>query len=111
MMRRHWNVEYQREVVALRTALAYPEGTTPYLQERAVLDDVIGAYAQVWQHVVELDRSLQKTKTLPRLFLCRPSLTDRTPLSLYRIFIRLGRQELTEREAISEIECLFSWLN
>jgi hypothetical protein len=106
-MRREWNIECQREAIALRTVLAYPEGTTPFLQERAVLDGVIDAYPAVWLRAVDLNRV---SRDAGRSYsLCRKSLLiDRVPLRLFRIFVLLGRQDITESQALSELEKFFN---
>ena len=103
-MRCDWNEEYQREVVALRTVLAYPEGTTPYLQNRQVLDDVIDAYPSVWRFAVDSERALYETTRLCNLFRREAALHERLPLRLFRVFVRLGRREISERQSFDEIE-------
>ena len=106
-MRREWNVECQREAIALRTVLAYPKGTTPFLQERTVLDDVIDAYPAVWLRAVELDRVSRDAGRSSRLRR-KSLLIDRVPLRLFRIFVQLGRQDITESQASSELEKFFN---
>jgi hypothetical protein len=103
MMRREWDVKYQREVVAIRTALACPTGTTPYLQNKQVMDDVINVYPAFWQLAVNLDRVSQETRRFDTPFRRDSSLNNRLPLRLFRIFVRLGRQDITGDRAIDEI--------
>ncbi|MFZ9479204.1 MAG: hypothetical protein ACO29T_09885 [Steroidobacteraceae bacterium] len=100
-------MEYQREAIALRTVLAYPKGTTPFLQERTVLDDVIDAYPAVWLRAVELDRVSRDAGRSSRLRR-KSLLIDRVPLRLFRIFVQLGRQDITESQASSELEKFFN---
>jgi len=107
MNRREWNLEYQREVIALRTMLAYPEDTTPFFQNKQVLDEVIEVYPEVWRHAVDVDRAVQEGRRPYSPLRRNSSLYDRVPLRLFRIFVRIGRQEVSESKALAEIDQLF----
>ena len=61
-MRREWNLEYQREIIALRTVWAFPTGITPWLQDKQVLEDVIDGYPAVWQFAINLDHATRQAR-------------------------------------------------
>lgn len=107
MMRREWDVKYQREVVALRTALAYPKGTTPYLQNKQVLADAIDTYPVVWRHAVDLDHAAREMRWFYRFARPKSLLAERLPLKVFRIFVRLGRMEINEDAATREISYFY----
>jgi len=114
MMRREWNLEYQREVIALRTMLAYPEDTTPYFQNKQVLDEVIEAYPEVWRHAVDLDRAASEARWSCRFSRRKSLLIERLPLKVFRILVRLGRMEISEEAASYEISGFYGnyrWQN
>jgi len=61
MNTREWDIDYRRYVIQLRTMLAHPEGSNPWLQSRQVLDEIVDVYpGREWSMV-----GLQRGKEFP----------------------------------------------
>lgn len=99
MSTREWDIDCRRYVIQLRTMLAHPEGSNPWLQSRQVLDEIVEVYPGVWDYAEQLDCVRQRSRSaLMRKLISKP-LKDRCPLRLYRVLVALGRQELSEQAA------------
>lgn len=108
MNTREWDVDYRRYVIQLRTMLAHPEGSNPWLQSRQVLDEIVEVYPGVWDYAEQLDCARQHSRSALIRKLSSNSLKDRCPIALYRILVELGRGTLGESQAMSEIDSVIS---
>lgn len=98
MTRQPWTLEHRRYVVALRTMLAHPAGSNPWFQIPQLLDEITEVYPDVWNLNAHRRKS-GLALTLRHTFLRALSYPARCPLRVYRVLVKLGRQEITEPEA------------
>jgi hypothetical protein len=102
MNRQPWTLEHRRYVVALRTMLAHPAGSNPCNQIPQVLDEITEVYPDVWSPNAH-SRKPGVAFNLRRTFLRALNYSPRCPLRVYRVLVKLGRQEITEHEATVSI--------
>ena len=104
MNTRKWDTEYHRYVIQLRTMIAHPEGSIPLFKIPQVLDEVVEAYPDLWSFATALDQSSRRLAP----WIPRPSRSqiykNRCPLKVYRLFVRVGRQEIDELAAKELLE-------
>jgi hypothetical protein len=98
MNRQPWTLEHRRYVVALRTMLAHPAGSNPWHQIPQVLDEITEVYPDVWNPNAHI-RKPGVMSNLLRTFFRTSTYSLRCPLRVYRVLVKLGRQELTEQDA------------
>lgn len=103
MNTREWDIDYRRYVIQLRTMLAHPEGSNPWLQSRQVLDEIVEVYPGVWDYADQNDQGRRRSRfSLMAKLDCRP-LKERCPIAVYRILVALGRGNLSELQATKKI--------
>ena len=108
MNTRETDIDYRRYEIQQRTMLAHPEGSNPWLQSRQVLDEIVEVYPSVWDYAEQLDCVRQRSRSaLMRKLISKP-LKDGCPIALYRILVELGRGNLGESQARSEIDSVIS---
>ena len=98
-----WTLEYRRYVVWLRTMLAHPAGSNPWFQIPQVLDEITEVYPDVWSPNAH-SKKPGVAFNLRRTFLRALNYSPRCPLCVYRVLVKLGRQEITEHEATVSIQ-------
>ena len=98
MNRQPWTLEHRRYVVALRTMLAHPAGSNPWHQIPQVLGEITEVYPDVWNPNAHI-RKPGVVSNLLRTVFRTSSYSARCPLRVYRVLVKLGRQEITEQES------------
>jgi len=110
--RNEFDNQFIRGVLALRTELAYPSrrrfSFVDLLVDRGVLSEIIAAYPQIWICALKSDRA--KNERCSKLFKRNSPLTERMPLKVFNVLLRLARGELAEQEAIQEIQIFYAVL-
>ena len=105
MNRQPWTLEHRRYVVSLRTMLAHPAGSNPWFQIPQVLDEITEVYPDVWSPNAH-SRKPGVAFNLRRTFLRALNYSPRCPLCVYRVLVKLGRQEITEQDARDAIAAI-----
>ena len=100
-----WTLESRRYVVWLRTMLAHPAGNNPWFQIPQVLDEITEVYPDVWSPNAH-SRKPGVAFNLRRTFLRALNYSPRCPLCVYRVLVKLGRQEITEQDARDAIAAI-----
>jgi hypothetical protein len=105
MNTREWDIDYRRYVIQLRTMLAHPEGSNPWLQSRQVLDEIVDVYPDVWEPKPQGKNVSWVSKIMGR-FGYSSRVSRRCSLRAYGVLVALGRQEITAKDAKEKLEVI-----